>query len=121
MKQLTILLLMILSCCSLSAQQEKSYIKKGNDLYEQKKYDEAEANYRKAVEKKGQTLEGNFNLGDALFRQKKFSDASEQFNKIAEANNKNKRGITGRTSTRGSKKAYASGNFPRTAVISIQA
>lgn len=90
MKKLITLLFILLPFISLFAQQEKSYIKKGNDLYQQKKYDEAEANYRKAVNKKAQTIEGNFNLGDALFKQKKYSDAGEQFNKIADANNKNK-------------------------------
>jgi len=65
--------------------QEKSYIKKGNELYSEKKFKEAEADYRKSVEKKSQNVAGNFNLGDALYKEKKFADAGQQFDKLAEA------------------------------------
>ncbi len=88
MKKLLIILF-LLQGSWLFGQQAKSYVKKGNDLYQKKKYDEAEADYRKSVEKKEQNVEGNFNLGDALYKQKKFVDASEQFNKMA-ASSKNK-------------------------------
>jgi len=90
MKQLVIILLFLMQCSLLFAQQEKRYIKKGNDLYLQKNYKEAEANYRKSVTKKSQPVEGNFNLGDALYKQKKFAEAGEQFNKIGGTNSHNK-------------------------------
>lgn len=86
MKRFYIIILFLLPGAWLFA-QEKSYIHKGNKLYQQQKYDEAEANYRKAVEKKDQNVEGNFNLGDALYKQKKFADAGEQFNKLAATGN----------------------------------
>ncbi|HEY8784448.1 MAG TPA: tetratricopeptide repeat protein [Mucilaginibacter sp.] len=89
MKRLLIILF-LLQGARLFAQQEKSYVKKGNDLYKQQKYQEAEADYRKSVEKKNQNIEGNFNLGDALYKQKKFTDAGEQFNKLAGSANSNK-------------------------------
>jgi Ca-activated chloride channel family protein len=88
MKQLIIILLILLPGVQLFAQQEKSYVKQGNDLYQQKKYKDAETNYRKAVEKKNQNVEGNFNLGDALYKQKQFDKAGEQFTKMAETKNK---------------------------------
>lgn len=90
MKQLIGILLFLLQGSLLYAQHEKGYIKKGNDLYQQQKYTEAEASYRRSVEKKNQTTEGNFNLGDALYKQKKFADAGKQFNKIAESSGNNK-------------------------------
>ena len=84
MKQFIIpLLLMILNGTVLFAQDAKSYIHKGNELYDQKKYKEAEADYRKSVEKKNQNLEGNFNLGDALYKEKKFDGAAKNFTDIA--------------------------------------
>jgi Ca-activated chloride channel homolog len=86
MKRFYIIILFLLPGAWLFA-QEKSYVHKGNKLYQQQKYDEAEANYRTAVEKKGQNVEGNFNLGDALYKQKKFADAGEQFNKLAATGN----------------------------------
>ncbi|MXV15730.1 tetratricopeptide repeat protein [Hufsiella ginkgonis] len=83
-KRITLLLLLP---CGLLFAQEKAHIKKGNDLYKQQDFAGAEANYRKSIAKKSQTLEGNFNLGDALYKQKKFAEAAEQFNKIAGASN----------------------------------
>jgi Ca-activated chloride channel family protein len=92
MKQFIVIILFLLFGSASMAQQAKSYIKKGNDLYKQQKYKEAEADYRKSVEKspdaqKGKNLEGNFNLGDALYKQKKFADAGTQFNQLAGASN----------------------------------
>ena len=89
MKYLVIISLFLMQSPLLFAQQGKRYIKKGNDLYKQQNYAEAEANYRKSVlqknqdPQKGQNMEGNFNLGDALYKQKKFADAREQFSQIA--------------------------------------
>ncbi|SEB05694.1 Tetratricopeptide repeat-containing protein [Pedobacter hartonius] len=88
MKELVIILLFLVQGPFLFAQQGKRYIKKGNDLYKQQNYAEAEASYRKSVTPKSQSTEGNFNLGDALYKQKKFADAREQFSQIAgSANN----------------------------------
>jgi Ca-activated chloride channel family protein len=87
MKQLAIILIILFSGLRLFAQQERSYVKKGNDLYQQKKYKEAEDAYRQAVAKKEQNVPGNFNLGDALYKQKQLDKAGEQFNKIAESSN----------------------------------
>jgi len=87
MRKLVIILIVLLPGYRLFAQQEKNYVKKGNDLYQQKKYKEAADNYNKAVEKKSGSLEGQFNLGDAFYKQKQFDKASEQFNKIAESSN----------------------------------
>jgi len=84
MKQLLILFISVVQVSLLFAQQEKSLILKGNKLYEQKKYNEAQASYLEALLKKQQSTEGNFNLGDALYKQKKFDEAGKQFSKIAE-------------------------------------
>src|SRR5690606_33527620 len=69
----------------LFAQKEKSLIHQGNKLYTQEKFKDAEENYRKSIERKEASVEGNFNLGDALYKQKKFEEAAQQFNKIANA------------------------------------
>jgi len=72
-------------CTSLAAlaQNDKKYVYQGNALYQQKKFAEAEASYRKSVEQSKASLQGNFNLGDALFKQKKFDDAAQKFTEIA--------------------------------------
>jgi hypothetical protein len=73
----------LLSFSSLFAQDNKD-IKKGNELYAQKKYKDAEVDYRKASGAKGPGIVSQFNLGDALYKQKKFADAGQQFDKLAE-------------------------------------
>src|SRR3954465_1806755 len=85
MKRLIIIILFLLQGGWLYAQQEKSLLHKGNQLYQQKKYGEAEQLYRQALQKKAQNLEGNFNVGDAMFKQKKYQEAGEQFGKLAGA------------------------------------
>lgn len=85
MKQFIITIILFLNGFVLFAQNAKTYIYQGNQLYEQKKFKEAETSYRKAVEKKDQHVVGNFNLGDALYKQKKFDNAAKNFTDIASA------------------------------------
>jgi Ca-activated chloride channel family protein len=85
MKQLLITIILFLNGFVLFAQNAKTYIYQGNQLYEQKKFKEAEASYRKAAAKKEQHVVGNFNLGDALYKQKKFDNAAKNFTDIASA------------------------------------
>ncbi|RZK79233.1 MAG: tetratricopeptide repeat protein [Pedobacter sp.] len=83
MRVLIVFILMLLQTTFLFAQKEKKDIHAGNQLYLQKKYAEAEANYRKSVAKSQQSVAGNFNLGDALYKQKKFENAAQKFTDIA--------------------------------------
>jgi Ca-activated chloride channel family protein len=83
MKQLIVILLIISGRSVLFAQDAKSDLHQVNKLYQQKKYTEAEAAYRKATTKKDQKIESNFNLSDALYKQKKFDSAGRSFSAIA--------------------------------------
>lgn len=87
MKQFIIAILMMLCTSVLFAQDAKTYIYKGNQLYDQKKYKEAEADYQKAIQKNKMPLEGNFNLGDAMYKQKQFDNAAKNFTNIASSTN----------------------------------
>ncbi|MBB6130341.1 tetratricopeptide repeat protein [Mucilaginibacter lappiensis] len=90
MKQYIIVVILVLQASVLFAQQEKKYIRQGNQLYQQQNYKDAENNYRVSIGKQGKTVAGNFNLGDALYKQNKYADAGQQFSKIAAASkNKN--------------------------------
>jgi tetratricopeptide (TPR) repeat protein len=60
-------------------QSTRSLINDGNGLYEDGKYDEAEINYRKALEKEQGSLAGHFNLGNSLSKQKKFDQSIKEF------------------------------------------
>ena len=67
-----------------SAQSVRSLISDGNSAYRERRYDEAEARYREALEEDRALLPGHFNLGNALERQGKYEEALRQF-EIAEA------------------------------------
>lgn len=74
------LALLIVSAPIASAQKaERSDIRKGNRQYENKKFTEAEIQYRKALEINPQSKEGSYNLGNALYRQNKPKEALEQY------------------------------------------
>ena len=68
---------------SLSLAQEKKFIRRGNSAYKTQDYDNSELNYRKALEKKPNSFDAGFDLGDALFRQKKYEEAIKQFENLA--------------------------------------
>jgi tetratricopeptide (TPR) repeat protein len=63
----------------LSAQHEKKLIHEGNKQYENKKFNEAEKEYSKALNKNKDSYKGAFNLGDAYYQQGKYEQAAEQF------------------------------------------
>ena len=70
-----------LLCCSSAAfaQTGNKYIRKGNELYQQKQYTDAEANYKKALEQNQQSDVGRYNLGNSLYEQKRYDDARTQY------------------------------------------
>lgn len=61
------------------AQEDKKYIKQGNELFESRKYPEAAKSYQQALKKNKGSYKANFNLGDAYYKQGKFEDAAQQF------------------------------------------
>jgi tetratricopeptide (TPR) repeat protein len=60
-------------------QSVRSLVNGGNDLYEEKKFSDAEVNYRKAVEKEPASVEGHFNLGNSLHKQGKTEESLKEF------------------------------------------
>lgn len=76
--------LLSILCFQGIAQEDKKYIRKGNNLYEKEDFVGAEENYLKALEKNNQSTKADFNLGDAFYKQKKYAEAAQQFQKIAE-------------------------------------
>lgn len=76
----------MLHVVAVNAQSERTLAKKGNSLYEEKKYDAAELHYRKSLEKNNDYEAGKFNLGDALYQQGKYEEAATQFEQIAQKN-----------------------------------
>jgi len=82
----------LLACCCVLlvsaaagyGQSVRSLVNGGNDLYRDRKYSDAEVNYRKALQKEGSLVQGHFNLGNALAKQGKGDEAAREFSIAAE-------------------------------------
>lgn len=75
--------LALLAVLPSMAQQERKFIREGNDLFEKQDFEKAEVEYRKAADKKNESFEAAFNMADALYKQKKYDEALQQFSALA--------------------------------------
>jgi len=64
---------------TLLAQSDKSLVRKGNKDFSNGNYNEAEINYRKALDKNPVNSTAQFNLGDAMYQQENYEKAAEVF------------------------------------------
>ena len=91
-------LLFIIAVCAIAAQayaqtdnrdtstrRERNHIREGNDLYEQKRYADAEVSYRKAVEENPMSEAALYNLALSLIRQAGTSDPNAENSPLQEA------------------------------------
>ncbi len=62
----------------LQAQEERRFIRKGTELYNEGKFLEAGNEYWQAIDKEKDSFEGRFNVAATLFKQEKFEDAINQ-------------------------------------------
>ena len=67
------------------AQQERKFIREGNDLFEKQNFEKAEIEYRRAAEKNEKSFEASFNIADALYKQKKYEDALKIFTDLSKS------------------------------------
>jgi len=86
---------------TLSAQSDKSLVRKGNNDFSNGSFNEAEINYRKALDKNPENGTAQFNLGDAMYQQENYEKAAEVFSKA---------NIKGKTATERSDLYYNLGN-----------
>ncbi len=82
MKYILLISAIIFVNVSLQAQKERKYIRKGTSEFHEENYLESEIKYREALEKKPDSFEAQFNIGDALFKQKKYPEAQKQFESL---------------------------------------
>jgi tetratricopeptide (TPR) repeat protein len=80
MNRILLLITYLFSTSLLIAQVDHSDLRQGNEDFSEGRYDEAEINYRRGLDKNKESIEGYINLGNALYRQSKFEDALEQYN-----------------------------------------
>lgn len=79
MKKIVILIFFSSVSLLTFAQKESGNVRAGNKLYNNKKYTEAEIEYRKGLEVNKNSFEATFNLGNALYKQGKMDEAMEQY------------------------------------------
>ena len=78
-KYILFALLLSLSSGAFAQKAERDYIRKGNRLFKDSVFVDAEVNYRKALEANPKSTISMYNLGNTLSQQQKFKDAMEQY------------------------------------------
>jgi len=80
--QIIMILSVLLISSTLSGQNPGKYIREGNELYKEKKFNKAETNYLKALESDSTDVRALFNRADALYQQENYSEARQLFEKL---------------------------------------
>ncbi len=75
--------LFIIICSNIYAQSERKFIRKGNREFREENYDNAEIQYRKALEKAPGSDKAEYNLAGSLYKQEKFEAAATKYMSIA--------------------------------------
>lgn len=82
-RTLMVTLLFALGTVGAFSQNDRTYIRQGNRQFRMGNADKAEVEYRKAIVKKNNNPQANYNLGCALMQQQKDSLAMVQFDKAS--------------------------------------
>jgi tetratricopeptide (TPR) repeat protein len=80
MKKIITLLLVLISF-AIKAQEKDKFLPKGNEEFAEKKYADAEANYRISQSKFKKKAVSSYNLGTSIYKQNQHSEAKYQFAK----------------------------------------
>ena len=62
-----------------NAQNKKTHLRNGNNLYEDSLFNDAEMKYRKSLEKDQDYFTASYNLADAVYKQERFEESSSLF------------------------------------------
>ena len=79
-----IIIALLFSVLSVSAQSDEKAIRKGNRYYKSGSYEQAIKNYRKALEIRPNNAKAQFNLGDAYYAKQSYDTAYNEFQKVVE-------------------------------------
>jgi len=66
------------------SQKENKFLREGNRSFKQGDYQEAEKDYRKALEVNKESVKGQFNLGTAVYEEKNYKESAEIFSSLGE-------------------------------------
>src|SRR5210317_796524 len=64
---------------------EKQILRKGNDLFKQKRFVDAEVKYKKALKENPYYETAGYNLGNAVYEQNRFEEALPQYELVAKS------------------------------------
>lgn len=94
MKRLILMILATVFSVVAHGQNERKHIRSGNKLFmdavkdttkiDTVKFSNAETEYRKALNKKPDNVQWNFNLANAIYKQQRFDEAAGKFTDLAE-------------------------------------
>lgn len=100
MSRIIIVTLLLISAVSVNAQQERKFIRQGNREYnnavidsvttDTTRYQDAEVDYRKALDKDPNNWNATYNLANSLLKQNKFEEATRQYQAVVGMENENK-------------------------------
>jgi len=86
---LSIILILAFTLPAHAQSDERKLIRDGNKLYKEKKFSDAEVQYRKSLGVNKNSIPGNYNLGNAYYKQGKFDEASQQYQSALSGSNLN--------------------------------
>src|SRR5512145_1626405 len=72
------------------SQTDAKFVRKGNGDYKEGNYQQAEVEYRKALEKNPRSFKADYNLGNALYKQKQYDAAAARYSDLTEKGKDNK-------------------------------
>jgi Ca-activated chloride channel family protein len=78
-------LVLILPATLTYSQTVRSHVARGNEAYEKSRYPDAEAEYKKALERDPTSREAQFNLGNSYYKQQRFDEARQSHETAAGA------------------------------------
>ena len=79
MKKAIIILTLAAVAGMAYGQADRHLLRDGNRNYKKDKFDQAELNYRRALERDSTDFRGQYNLGNALYRQKHYDEAISHY------------------------------------------
>lgn len=77
--------ILFIACTTIAyAQADRKFIRQGNNEFDEGRFQQAEIEYRKALEKEPGSFKADYNLGNALYKQKQFEAAATKYGNLAE-------------------------------------
>ena len=82
MKRYIFLLIFICLSVNMQSQNKKSLLKKGNKLFKDSLYNDAEIKYRKSLEKDQDYFGASYNLANSIYKQERYDESSSLYKSL---------------------------------------